>query len=131
MAEKSDKVAEQTHQQSSASGGSTINQILGDGNTLNIHYEERGGKVVAVHMYHVHYLKAGRPARVTSVEVNPGDTVQPQSPVISYSIPFGQAPLDGFLPSPVAGVVESLHVAVGDEVQAGHLIATVRVWDAK
>jgi pyruvate dehydrogenase E2 component (dihydrolipoamide acetyltransferase) len=109
MAEKDDKPPEQVQQQASASGGS----------------------VVAVHMPNEVELPGvcvvEAPFFVSRVHVKPGDTVQPDAPLIAVNFFLEHVSV----PSPVAGVIEAIHVAEGDEVSPGYLIATVRVWKSK
>lgn len=119
-------------QQSTASGRSASVRIVGDGNTV-IQQPQTDGTVVAVYMPQElesiidHNLNIAICIEVDKVFVRRGDTVQPNhkplaSPLASfgpYHFPF----------SPVAGVIESVHVSKGDSVSED-TIATVRVWDA-
>src|SRR4029079_19141855 len=56
---------------------------------------------------------------VIEVFVKPGDTVQPEDPLVTLE--SEQAKMDGT--SPPAGVVESLRVKVGDRVSEGSVLA--------
>jgi acetyl/propionyl-CoA carboxylase alpha subunit len=142
VGENNGSKSNQSQQRSTTSGGGTSAQIVGDGNTVNIqqHPVDRGGSVVAVYMRgsaltHVDLRcpTSERPltvAHVLDVHVQPGETVQPGTPLVEVDVgPLIYA--RHYLPSPVAGVVEAIHVAVGDRVSQGYLIATVRVWESK
>jgi hypothetical protein len=139
MANKKDEEPKRTTQlQSTTSSGSASAQVVGDGNTVNIQQQgDRGGRVVPVYMPHGSRLLSlkgvsfsPRPGglEVVAIEAKRGDTVQPEALFVKLS-DDGYFPW--YLPSPVAGVIESIHVAVGDQVKEGYLIATVRVWEPK
>jgi len=63
---------------------------------------------------------------VIEVLVRPGDTVQVDTPLLTLETE--KATMD--VPSPDAGVVETLHVQKGARVSAGSLIATLKLADA-
>jgi dihydrolipoamide dehydrogenase len=60
---------------------------------------------------------------IIEVHVSPGDTVAPEDPLLTLE--SDKATLD--VPSPVAGTVTALAVAVGDTVSQGTVIGTVEV----
>jgi dihydrolipoamide dehydrogenase len=60
---------------------------------------------------------------IIEIHVSPGDTVAPEDPLLTLE--SDKATLD--VPSPVAGTVSALAVAVGDTVSEGTVIGTVDV----
>src|SRR5215212_9946659 len=60
---------------------------------------------------------------IIEIHVNPGDTVAAEDPLLTLE--SDKATLD--VPSPVAGTIASLTVAVGDTVSQGTVIGTVDV----
>jgi pyruvate dehydrogenase E2 component (dihydrolipoamide acetyltransferase) len=58
---------------------------------------------------------------VIEVLVAPGDTIAKEDPIVTLE--SDKASMD--VPSPIAGVVEQVHIAVGDEVAPGTLVLTV------
>ena len=58
---------------------------------------------------------------VIEVLVSPGDTVDVESPLITLE--SDKATMD--VPSPVAGTVTEVRIAVGDQVSQGSLVAVV------
>src|SRR5689334_7764393 len=60
---------------------------------------------------------------IIEIHVSPGDTVAPEDPLLTLE--SDKATLD--VPSPVAGTVTALAVAVGDTVSEGTVIGTVDV----
>ena len=58
---------------------------------------------------------------VIEVLVSPGDTVDVESPLITLE--SDKATMD--IPSPVAGTVTEVRIAVGDQVSQGSLVAVV------
>jgi pyruvate dehydrogenase E2 component (dihydrolipoamide acetyltransferase) len=72
---------------------------------------------------HVPELGNFKDVAVIDVLVNPGDSVQVDTPLITLET--DKATMD--VPSEVAGVVDKLHVSKGARVSAGSLIATLTV----
>ena len=64
-------------------------------------------------------------AEVIDVLVAPGDTVEPETPLITME--SEKSAMD--LPSPAAGVVAEIKVKVGDQIGAGDLVLTLRAED--
>jgi pyruvate dehydrogenase E2 component (dihydrolipoamide acetyltransferase) len=62
---------------------------------------------------------------IIEVLVKPGDSVEVDTPLITLET--DKATMD--VPSPIAGVIESLHVNKGALVSAGSLIATLKIAD--
>lgn len=60
---------------------------------------------------------------VIDVLVKPGDSIEPEAPLVTLETE--KATMD--VPSTASGVVEKLHVAKGGKVNAGDVIATVRL----
>ncbi|HXR19229.1 MAG TPA: 2-oxo acid dehydrogenase subunit E2 [Steroidobacteraceae bacterium] len=75
---------------------------------------------------HVPDLGSFKDVAVIEVLVRPGDTVQVDTPLLTLETE--KATMD--VPSPDAGVVETLHVQKGARVSAGSLIATLKLADA-
>ena len=63
---------------------------------------------------------------VVEVLVKPGDTVQPEDPLVTLE--SDKATLE--VPSPAAGVVKELKLKIGDKVSQGSLILTMDTADA-
>jgi pyruvate dehydrogenase E2 component (dihydrolipoamide acetyltransferase) len=63
---------------------------------------------------------------VIEVLVAPGDTIAKEDPIVTLE--SDKASMD--VPSPIAGVVEQVHIAVGDEVAVGTLVLTVAAGEA-
>jgi pyruvate dehydrogenase E2 component (dihydrolipoamide acetyltransferase) len=63
---------------------------------------------------------------VIDVLVKPGDSVEPEAPLVTLETE--KATMD--VPSTAAGVIEKIHVEKGGKVNAGDLIATVRLTGA-
>ncbi len=61
-------------------------------------------------------------AEVIDVLVAPGDSVEPETPLVT--IESEKSAMD--LPSPAAGVVDEIKVKVGDQIGAGDLVLTLR-----
>lgn len=125
-----------TKQQATASGGSSIVQVDGNrNNTTVIQQRSDGGMVVGLYMPSTAGL--GEARWVDCIHLKVGETIQPDAPLITflcaeshYDDDYGpSSSCSNFtLPSPVAGVIESIRVVKGEEVDEGHLLATVRVW---
>jgi hypothetical protein len=133
MTDKNSKHEKQS-QPSTTSGGGTGAPFTDDDNTVNQQqsHGDHGGRVVGVYVPgHLH-----APRVVTDVHVKPGETVRPHGPVVTVSwmgsgLYPGVTPAPVTVPSPCAGIIESVLVTLGGKVRGGHLIATVRVWDSK
>jgi len=63
---------------------------------------------------------------VIEVLVKPGDTVSPEDPLITLE--SDKATMD--VPSPAAGTVKEIKIAVGDKVSQGSLVAILESGDA-
>jgi hypothetical protein len=142
MGENNDNQSKQSGIRPSHPGDSTSAQIVGDGNTIIQQSQaQAGGTVVGLYMQGlaVEYLLYGlRPAPdtvanayVVAVCAKPGETIQPGAELVWIDRDDDPYALGYYLPSPLACIIQSVHVAVGDIVSEGHLIATVRVWEAK
>lgn len=58
---------------------------------------------------------------VIEILVQVGDTIAPEDPLVTLE--SDKATMD--IPAPIAGVLESINVTVGDKVSEGHIIATI------
>ncbi len=76
---------------------------------------------------HVPDLGDFKDVAVIDVLVQPGETVEVDTPLLTLETE--KATMD--VPSPEAGVVESVHVQKGSRVSAAALIATLRVGEAE
>jgi hypothetical protein len=145
MAKNGDGPSKPT-QQSTASGGSAVTQIDGSHNTV-IQQQKKDGTVVGVYMPNVWDLDVIEPPpwssslpkdgysdmRVFCVDFQARATIQPGASLMLVTV--GKAGIDipclCELLSRQAGVVVSVHVAKGDIVKKGYLVARVRVWDER
>ncbi len=76
---------------------------------------------VAVTEVRVPDLGGFKDVAVIDVLVKPGETIAVETPLVTLE--SDKAAMD--VPSPVAGVVEKIHIAKGGTVSAGALVATV------